>query len=83
VIGGKLINVRELSSDSISVEASEPLAPCAGRIETLVGDERNVIDVQLLEGIDPSRDEQPIRILEIGGREDAGTAEFSATDEHA
>jgi hypothetical protein len=64
IVGDRAINVRELSSDSISVETSEPLAPCAGQIETLVGDECSVINVQLPEGIDPHRADQPIRIIE-------------------
>ena len=63
-VGDKSINVRELSSDFVGLETDESLAPCAGQIETLVGDERIVINVQLPEGIDPTRTDQPMRIIE-------------------
>ena len=64
LIGDKSLNVRELSSDFVVVETDEKFAPCAGRIETLVGDECDVIDVRLPEGIDPTRTDQPMRIIE-------------------
>ena len=63
LIGERRINVRELASDSISVETDEIIAPCDGRIETLIGDELNAIEVRLPEGIDPNRVDQPMRIV--------------------
>jgi hypothetical protein len=64
LVADRRINVRELASDFISVEADEYLPPCAARIETLVGDDCDVIEVELLQGIDPNRQDQPIRIIE-------------------
>lgn len=64
-IGEHQINVRELSPESISVETDRHFGPCDGRIETIVGDqEPDVFYVRFAEGIDPNRDQQPIRDLD-------------------
>lgn len=65
IIGERRINVRELSSDSISIETDEHLGPCNGRIETLLADELSSIAVRLPEGVDPNRADQPIRIVDL------------------
>ena len=49
------------------IETSEHIGPCDGRIETIVGDEMDAIDVRLAEGIDPNRLDQPIRIIDAEG----------------
>lgn len=64
-IGDRKINVRETSPESISVETTERFDPCDGRIETIVGDQEfDVFHVRLFDGIDPNRDQQPIRAIE-------------------
>jgi len=62
IVNGHRFNVREMSSDLISVEADHIVGPCDAEVEAFVGDDRDLINIRLLEGTDPARDEQPIRI---------------------
>lgn len=62
-IGDEQINVRETCDAFIVVEAARKFEPCDAVIQTMIGDEVDEFTVRLLDGIDPARDEQPIRIL--------------------
>jgi hypothetical protein len=61
---GHQINVWTMSDVDICVETTETLPPGDAYIETRINDELVVTRIRLLEGIDPKRDEQPIRVYE-------------------
>lgn len=62
-IDGEKINVRATCDEYISVESPRAFPPCDATMEMLIGEERAVTHIRLLDGIDPTRDEQPIRVL--------------------
>lgn len=62
-IGDEQLNVRVTCDEYICVESDRTFPASDARMETLIGDELDITHIRLLDGIDPSRDEQPIRVL--------------------
>ena len=63
IFGDEKINVRSTCETSISVETDRSFPPCDAVIQMTVGDDTDDLAVRLLDGIDPTRDYQPILIL--------------------
>lgn len=63
IVGGDRINVRSTCDAWISVEADRAYPPTDATLQMVIGDDVEITELRLLDGIDPARDEQPIRIL--------------------
>lgn len=65
IVGDERIHVRSTCDTSISVETDRSIPAGDAVLEMTVGDETDETQIRLLDGIDPSREEQPIRVLSI------------------
>lgn len=63
VVRGERLNVRSTCDTSITVEADHAIPASDAVLEMTIGDEMDETHLRLLDGIDPAREEQPIRIL--------------------
>ena len=63
IFGNEKINIRSTCETSISVETDRAFPPCDAVIQMTVVEDTDDLAVRLLDGIDPTRHDQPILIL--------------------